>query len=636
MNYTIPAKNEKLGKDRVEFLQTFTKNCRRTMLEMLKTSQSGHPGGSLSSLDFLATLYAFQIGKTDEKVVISNGHISPAVYSLLAEMGVVEHFEVTKTFRQLNSRFEGHVTRHVPGIHFGTGPLGVGVSVAAGFAKAEKLNHSPKMVWGTLGDGEAQEGQIHEMALFANKEKLDNLAIFCDYNQLQISGKLDQVMPINFSKLFEAYNWNVIEIDGHDYEEIWSAIEQAKNSDKPTFILGNTIMGKGIPIMEVDGKEYKSVWHGKAPKPEQIDEQLNTDALKISEEELEMLEKFRAEINFKPQENEFKETETKNEAVNAGTPILYDTETMTDCRSAYGKALLDLAKNNKNIVAGSADLGSSVMTKFVAAELPEQHIEYGICEQNMVSVAGGLAFGGYVPFVSTFGAFMSSRAKDQARVNDINQANVKMVSTHCGLSVGEDGPTHQAIDDMGSFLGMFNTMVCEPADPNHCDRMVRYVATHYGNTYVRMGRHKLPILTKEDGSILFDENYEYYYGRTDILRKGNAVTIVAGGATVIEALNAVKETGVDAEILILSSPKQFDEKLKESLEKTKKVIVVEDHNAKSGYGSQVALYAAEFGIALEDFHSIAVEEYQLSGTPAQLYEKAKIGKNAIAEVLENL
>lgn len=636
MNFTLPTKNSAFNSEELAFLGSFTKNCRRTILEMLKTSQSGHPGGSLSCLDFMAVLYAFQIHQTNEKVVVSNGHISAGVYSILAEMGVVDTAEVTQTFRQLNSRFEGHVTRHIPGIHFGTGPLGVGVSVAAGFAKAEKLNGSDKMVWGLFGDGEAQEGQVHEMALFAQKEKLNNLALFCDYNQVQLTGKLIDVMPINLAALFKAYDWNVIEIDGHDYNDILNALSESQKSDRPTFILGNTIMGKGIPMMEIDGKAYKSSWHGKAPKPNEIEEQLDLPELTISEAEIDLLNNFRDTVKFNPEANSFTETTVKIDSVNTGTPIEYNTDTLTDCRSAYGKSLLDLAKNNKNIVAGSADLGGSVMTKFVAAELPAQHIEYGICEQNMVSVAGGLAFGGKIPFVSTFGAFMSSRAKDQARVNDINQANVKMVSTHCGLSVGEDGPTHQAIDDMGSFLGMFNTMVLEPADPNHCDRIIRYVASHHGNTYVRMGRHKLPALTKEDGSLLFDKDYEYYYGRTDVLTTGDKVTIVASGAMVIEALNAVNESGVDAEILIASSPKQFDENLKESLEKTKNVIVVEDHNGKSGFASQVALYAAEFGIMLEGFRSVCVEEYQLSGTPAELYDKANIGKKALVEILNDL
>src|SRR6185295_5037155 len=198
-----------------------------------------------------------------------------------------------------------------------------------------------------------------------------------------------------------------------------------------------------------------------------------------------------------------------------------------------------------------------------------------------------------VPFCSTFGAFMSSRAKDQARVNDINRTNVKMVATHCGLSVGEHGPTHQAIDDMGSFLGLFHTGVLEPADPNHCDRMVRFIAAHYGNFYVRMGRHKLPVLTKENGEVLFDAEYQYEYGKCELLRRGTDLTIAASGSMVSEALRAQEkllQEGISVEIIIVSSPKKFDANLEISIRKTKKLITVEDHNPYSGFGGQIAQF----------------------------------------------
>ena len=613
-------------------MNAFSKACRRSILEMLHTSQSGHPGGSLSALDFLAVLYTQRIGATHEPVVVSNGHISPGVYSVLAEMGAIDKEAVNRTFRQIGSKFEGHVTRHVAGVHFGTGPLGVGVSAASGFAMAEKLKGSDKRVFAVMGDGEAQEGQVHEMALFAAKEKLNNFTVFCDYNRVQLTDSLEATMPIDVAALFKAHGWDVLEIDGHDHAALLKAINHA--SDKPVMIVGQTIMGYGVPMMEQSGRNDKADWHGKAPSKDDIQAQLNTPELTLSAEELQGLEDFRSAVQFKPEANTFTATTTPMPNIKTGEAIEYAADVLTDCRSAYGQALLSLAKANQTVLAGTADLGGSVMTKFVKAELPAQHLEFGICEQNMVSVAGGLSFSGFTPFVSTFGAFMSSRAKDQARVNDINQTNVKMVSTHCGLSVGEDGPTHQAIDDMGSFLGMFHTMVAEPADPNHCDRIIRYMATHYGNCYVRMGRHKLPVLTKADGSILFDKNYEYKYGRTDVLREGSALTIVASGPMVIEAQNAVKEAGLDAEILIASSPKQFDEGLATSLKKTGKVLIVEDHNRKSGFASQVALYAAENGIALNQFKSIAVEEYQLSGKPAELYESAEIGAKSIEKALQ--
>jgi len=620
----------------LDLLPAFTKSCRRSILKMLKTSQSGHPGGSLSALDFLAVLYTQRIHKTNEPVIVSNGHISPGVYSVLAEMGAINKEEACSTFRQIGSIYEGHVTRHVPGIPFGTGPLGAGVSAAAGFAMAEKLKGSDKKVFAVIGDGEVQEGQVHEMALFAAKKKLNNFIVFCDYNAVQLTKSLEDIMPTNVKGMFEAHGWKVLDIDGHDHKALLEAIN-TKTSDQPVLILGRTIMGNGVPMMQADGENHIPTWHGKAPKPDQIDEQLALPELTVSSEEQAALDAFRAEVNFKPDHSVFTDNLKPMTDVNTGTPVEYEVGTKEACRGAYGKALLDLAHNNKHVIAGTADVGGSVMTKHVAAELPAQHIEFGICEQNMVSVGGGMSINNFIPFVSTFGAFMSSRAKDQARLNDINQTNVKMVSTHCGLSVGEDGPTHQVIDDMGSFMGMFNTHVLEPADANQCDRLIRFAASHYGNFYVRMGRHAIPVLSKPNSDEpLFGADYEYYYGRTDKLTEGTDLTIVASGPMIELVMEAVEKTGIDAEIIIPSSPKKFDDTLKASLEKTKKVLIVQDHNALSGFASQVAMFAAMEGIALEDFKEISQKEYQLSGKPMELYESAGVGSEAIEAVLKHL
>ncbi len=512
---TIPPLSGRLSEEHLTFLRAFSKSCRHSIIAMLKNSQSGHPGGSLSSIDYLSLLYAYVISQTGEHVIVSNGHISPAVYSVLAELGIISKEEVIRDFRKLGSKFEGHITRHVDGIHFGTGPLGVGVSAAAGQAWAEKHLGNDKKVYAVMGDGEAQEGQVHEMMLFAKKYALDNFVVFVDYNQVQLTASLEETMPIDIPAIFKAGGWNVIQVDGHDYQAMWTALSEANNvKGQPIMIVGKTVMGKGVKGMEEDGQQLKSTWHGNAPKPDMADVMLND--LNPTIEELSLIEELHPLMQWKGNHNEYPKF-LSEVGIETGSPIAYEAGTVTDCRSAYGKALFDLAEKNQNILALSADLRGSVMTKFVATDLPEQHIECGIAEQNMVSVAGGISFMDFVPFASTFGAFLSSRAKDQARVNDINYTNVKLVATHCGLSVGEDGPTHQAIDDMGSFLGFFNTMVIEPADANQTDRIIRYVASHYGNCYVRMGRHKFPVITKEDGSIFYDTNYKYTYGKTDII-----------------------------------------------------------------------------------------------------------------------
>jgi transketolase len=631
---SIPQLNTALAEDELKFLKDFSTSCRCSIIKMVTNASSGHPGGSLSTLDYLALLYAFIISQGGEKIVISNGHISPAVYSVLAELGYISKEDVINNFRKKGSIYEGHVTRHVKGIWYGTGPLGIGVSIGAAFALAAKMQNKNEKVFAVMGDGEGQEGQVYESILFANKYKLDNLILFVDNNLLQLTGSLTDVMPVDLKAVFAAGNWEVFETNGHDFKEMWETLGKATViKGKPVVIIGNTTMGKGVPYMESEAISNKSTWHGNPPNKDQADEAIK--CLNVSPDYPDGLQEFAKLIKWRPSEPVFKENLSPT-SIKPGDPILYDPSILTDCRTAYGKALLSLAKLNPEILAMSADLRGSVMTKFVAEELPNQHIECGIMEQNMVSAAGGLSFAGYTPFCSTFGAFMSSRAKDQARVNDINRTNVKMVSTHCGLSVGEDGPTHQAIDDSGSFLGMFNTMVIEPADPNHTDRIIRYAASHYGNFYVRMGRHKIPVILTEDGRPFYDTGYKYEYGKCDLIREGKDITIAATGATVTEALLAreklaISNPNLSIEIVAVSSIKKFDQVLLNSAKKTQNLIVVEDHNSLSGLAATLSKHLLEQGINLKKFTALGVKEYQLSGKPAELYELAGISADAISK-----
>lgn len=632
-----PIPGQKLTAEQIKFLEIFAKSCRKSIVEMTLNAQSGHPGGSLSCIDYLSLLYTTIIGNTGEKIVVSNGHISPGVYSILGEMGYIDKQDPIKNFRKIGSIYEGHVTRHVKGVWYGTGPLGIGVSVASAFALAEKLKNSGQKVFGLMGDGEGQEGQVYEMMLLSAKYKLDNLILFVDNNLVQLSASIQEIMPINLAALFKAAGWEVLEVDGHNFDAMWETLGKAYSiKDKPVVIIGHTIMGKGVEFMESEGKSHKATWHGNAPKAEQANPAI--EKLTLTKDEQTLLDDFRKKVKWHPDKPDFQESLAPMK-IKAGEPRVYDSATLTDCRTAYGQALLDLAKLNPEIIALTADLRASVMTKFVASEMPNQHIECGIAEQNMVSVSGGLSLDGFIPFCSTFGAFMSSRAKDQARVNDINRTNVKMVATHCGLSVGEDGPTHQAIDDAGSFLGMFNTMVIEPADPNQTDRIIRYIASHYGNFYVRMGRHKFPIVTKEDGSPFYGADYKYEYGRCDVIREGKDITIAATGAMVNEAMKArenMKKTkpNLSVEIVAVSSIKKFDETLLNSLKKTMKVITVEDHNALSGLGAQISKFIGDHSLKVKVIKNIAVTEYQLSGKAEELYKAAGISAEAIEEAIK--
>ncbi len=633
----IPKIGEPLTQEHIDFLKTLSKSCRNSIVAMTSNSQSGHPGGSCSVIDYLALLYAFVISQTGEDVVVSNGHVSPAVYSILAEMGYIPREDVIKTFRKRGSIYEGHITRHVPGITYGTGPLGIGVSVGSAFALAEKLSEKNRDVFAVMGDGECDEGQVYEMMHFANKFNLQNFTLFVDYNRVQLSGSLEKVMPIHLKKIFESAGWEVYEVDGHDFQAMWETLGKSVRTLKPAVILGRTIMGKGVSFMEPDGAAFKSTWHGNAPKPEVADAALNGE-LEMSDEEVKVLNTFRKQVKWHPPKPEEIEQLSEVTTVETGKPVTLPAGTKADCRGAYGNALLDLAKLNPNVVALTADLAGSVKTDVMGKEFPNRHIDVGIAEQHMVSAAGGLSLKGFVPFCSTFGAFISSRAKDQARVNDINRTNVKMVATHCGLSVGEDGPTHQAIDDMGSFLGFFNTHVLEPADANQTDRIIRYIASHFGNFYVRMGRHKIPVILKPDGKPFYDEKYQFEYGKADLLRAGKDVTVVACGSMVSIAVDVADKlkNEVSVEVIAVSALKQLDlDTIIPSLQKTGKLVTIEDHNPYSGLATQVNSLVAQEGLKVT-INNLAVRAYQLSGDVFELYDEAGIGAKDLEQACRAL
>ena len=605
---------------------------------MVTNAQSGHPGGSLSSLDYLAMIYAMRIWKANESVVVSHGHISPAVYSVLGELGAIDKERVVEKFRKADDIFEGHVNRKINGIHFGTGPLGVGGSAACGFALGDELNgvgtsDDMRITFLMMGDGEQQEGQVYEAMNFAAKHKLGKLINFIDYNEVQLTDSLDKTMPTNIRGFYEAAGWDVHEVDGHDFAAMWDVLGRAAAvTDKPSVIIGNTVMGQGIEFMAKDGREKKSDWHGKPPAAEDSEAALLAEAA-LSEEEVAVLNAGLAEL---PDEIFTSYDLELARPVEPGEPRTYEAGTQQACRNAYGAALLDLARENEHVIALAADLAGSVKTAVMGKEFPDRHIECGIAEQHMVSCAGGVSLRGIVPFCSTFGAFMTSRAKDQARVNDINECNVKMVSTHCGLSVGEDGPTHQAIDDLSSFAGFFHTSLFEPADANQCDRIIRYIASTYGNAYVRMGRSNLPVLAREDGSEFFAGDYKFKPGKADVIKEGTRATIVASGPMVAVALEAAEQLGGDIEVIAVSSFVPFDnETIAASAKKTGKVVTTHDHHIRTGLGSFVENALSVAGVEAK-LKKLGVSEYQLSGKPAELYAKSGLSVDAIVAAVEAL
>jgi len=260
-------------------LQELTKHAtsiRRNIISMVTEAKSGHPGGSLSATDILTVLY-FHVLKTGadqatdpnrDRFVLSKGHAAPVLYSVLAERGYFPQEELL-TFRKIDSRLQGHPSmKDVPGVDMSTGSLGQGLSAANGMALAARLDNRDYRVYAMLGDGELEEGQVWEAAMLAAHYKLDNVTAFVDYNGLQIDGPVAEIMsPLPIPEKWRAFGWNVLEIDGHDYQAIYDAVQIAQTvKGKPTMIVARTVKGKGVCQMEnvVD-------WHGKAPTAEQCE-----------------------------------------------------------------------------------------------------------------------------------------------------------------------------------------------------------------------------------------------------------------------------------------------------------------------------------------------------------------------------
>ena len=628
---------ETLSCEELKKLEELRKNCIRDILTMTTIANSGHPGGAISSLDIYITVFSYaniSPEKIDDpnrdKIVISHGHTSAGVYSVLGRLGFFDIDMAISTFRKTGSIFEGHIVRKVPGIEWGTGNLGQGLSAGCGFALADKLKGRDSYTFVLMSDGEQTKGQVGEARRFAIKYGLNKLKVIIDYNKVQISGKTDNVMPCRIKENYLADGWEVIECDGHDFKNLYEAIRKSLFLEKPTCIIAHTVMGKGISFME---NEYK--YHGKPLSEEEYLKAMNELGLEP------ILDKYK-----KLREKEWVFPERKfyfSPKIEKGKPIVYGKDEKTDNRTAYGKALLDIAKLNKEnkeypIVVFDCDLASSVKTDFFEKEFPERFFQVGVQEHNAATISGAISTDKFITFFSDFGVFGIDETFNQQRLNDQNFTNLKLVCTHLGLDVGEDGKTHQCIDYIGVLRNLYGFKIIIPADPNQTDRVIRYIADKPGNWFVGMGRSKIPVILKENGEIFFDENYKFEYGKADIIREGKKGYILTYGCMVYRALKVyekLKEEGINIGIMNFSCPTVIDEeKIKVAID-TGLLITYEDHHIDTGLGATIALYLAENGVKVK-FLRFGIKNYGSSGNPDELFKKENLSPEALIEKIKNL
>ncbi|MHB8231903.1 MAG: transketolase [bacterium] len=619
-----------LAKEEIEFLNNFAKKCRGDILKMTTLAASGHPGGSMSSIDIYAVLYGFcnidpknPFKPERDRIIVSHGHTSPGVYSALGNYGFFDINDAVISFRTAGYPFEGHIEKTVPGVEWDTGNLGQGLSAACGFAVSSKLHGYDNQIYCVMGDGEQAKGQIGEARRFAVKYKLNNLTIIIDKNGLQIGGKTIDVMPDNIEENFKADGFAVIEINGHDFNEIYGAIKRAHSINSPVAIIANTVMGKGVSFMENQAK-----YHGATLSIDDCKKALAEISEKDDIDELVNKKKNGFTIKILPlRKNNFF-------LINSGgKKIVYSREKNTDNRSAFGNALADIANTYKEKTPASVnipfavfdcDLEGSVKTGAFRKAFPENFFESGIEEHNAAVISGALSTENVLTFFADFGVFGVDETYNQQRLNDINHTNLKVVCTHCGIDVGEDGKTHQCIDYFGLLNSTFGFKVVLPADPNQTDRATRYIASHEGNFGLIMGRSIIPVILDENGHPFFGDGYEFKYGKMDIIRNGKDVTVISTGNMLPHALKGcemLKKDGMSPMLLNVSCPSDVDVEDLRFAAKTGFIVTIEDHNVKTGVGTAIGSMLAENGISVK-FRKMGARFYSSSGKPEDLYKLA--------------
>ena len=600
---------------------------RLSILSMMATTAagSGHPTSCMSCAELMAGTFFYAM-KFDPKnpnspdadrFVMSKGHAAPILYAAFAEAGVFPDSRVM-TLRQFSSEIEGHPTPRIPGVDAATGSLGQGMSVAAGLAIGARLDKSSTRVYVLLGDGEMAEGQIWEAAEFAGYYKLDNLTVIADVNALgQSQPTMYQHDMETYRKKFEAEGFAAEVIDGHDVPEILAALDRAKaTKGRPQAILARTIKGHGFS--EVAGKEH---WHGK-PLPK--------DMLAKAIQEL------GGPIDVPPDPGKSYERKQLPKPPDFPAPAApdYDPSKPVATREAYGDALKRLGAVNTHIVAISGDVKNSTFSEVFEKAYPDHFYQGYIAEQNLVSVAVGLQARGKVPFADTFACFLS-RAYDNVRMAAISRANINLCGSHCGVSIGEDGPSQMALEDIAMFRAIHGSAVLYPSDAISAERLTEAMARRPGINYMRTSRPKTPILYSKD------EKFPIPGFKVVRQSPQDKATVIGAGITLHEALKAadeLKAQGTAISVIDLYCVKPIDGKaLAEQIKATGgRLVTVEDHWPEGGLGEAVLSALAQVGASPVSLRQLAVRDMPHSGKPDELVDAFGISARHIASAVREI
>ncbi len=577
-------------------------------------AKSGHPSSGMSAADlmavFLAEYYRYDFDEpkspANDRLVFSKGHASTLLYAMYRAAGVISDDELL-TYRQFSSIFEGHPTPRIPWVDVATGSLGQGLPYGVGLALAGKnLDKTPMRTWVLLGDSEMAEGSQWEAFEHAAFYGLDNLIAVLDVNRLGQRGETMHGWDLDsYANRARAFGWHAIEIDGHDVEAIDAAYREAVETERPTAVVAHTIKGKGVKEIE-----NQPGFHGKAlDNPEQAIEELGgvrNIVVQVARPE-----------------------PVQRSAPTHGTLELprYELGDEVATRKAYGEALAALGKARGDVVGLDGEVSNSTFAEIFRDAVPERYFEMYIAEQQLVAAAVGMQVTGWRPFASTFAAFLS-RAYDFVRMSAISRANYCLSGSHAGVSIGEDGPSQMALEDIASIRAVHGSTVLHPCDGNQTAKLVAKMADTEGISYIRTLR--------PNTKVIYDADEDFEIGGSRTLREGNDVAIVGAGITVPEALEAAETLaaeGIEARVIDLYSIKPIDERTLRSL--AMPIVTAEDHFPEGGLGEAVlaALALADDRPVVE---ILAVREMPHSGKPAELLAEAGIDAAHIAEAARQL
>jgi transketolase len=588
---------------------------------------SGHPTTCASAADVVAALFFAEMRfdpahprhAHNDRFVLSKGHAAPLLYAAWSQVGFVKHEELVK-LRELDNNLEGHPTPRLEFVDVATGSLGQGLPAGIGSALNARRIKSDYRTYVLMGDGETAEGSVWEAAEAANHFHLDNLVGITDVNRLgQSRPTMWQHDMEALARRWRAFGWHAIVIDGHNLDAILDAYAEARaRKGQPTMILAKTFKGYGISIAQ-----DKEGWHGKALKPEEADRAVKELEATLKPVASDAIASLRAAIP-KP---------TTADAAPVAQPRIpppsYKPGDSVATREAYGTALARLGQADSRVVALDADVGNSTFSERFEKAFPERFYEHFIAEQVMIGAAMGLAARGAIPFPSTFACFLS-RGYDFIRMAAISNLNVKLAGSHAGVSIGEDGPSQMALEDLAMTRAEPNMTVLYPSDAVCGERCVELAAYHPGPVYIRTSRPKTPIL--------YGNDEVFTVGGSKLLRQSNAdvATVVGAGVTLFEALKAydlLKQKGIAIRVIDAYSVQPIDAAtLIEAAQATKGVVItVEDHYAAGGLGDAVAEAIAPAGFSVR---RLAVAEIPRSGKPDELLERFGISASHIVDAVQ--